>query len=70
MGIFFFLKSDDTDGTLRVLRICYCALIECKFEKKADKGYKCLSTRCENKEAHILCPVHFGYLLDYAICFN
>ena len=57
------------DGTLRVLHVCYCTLIERKFEK-ADKKYVCLDTRCRNKEAHILCPINFGCKLDYALCFN
>jgi len=54
---------------MRVLHICYCALIEPKFGK-ADKNYKCSDTRCKYKEAHILCPIRFGYKLDYATGFN
>lgn len=29
-----------------------------------------MNTRCRNKETHILCPIHFGYKLDYALRYN
>lgn len=43
------------DGTLRVLRICYCALIELNSPQKTDKKCNCLDTGCKSKETYILC---------------